>query len=97
MGDSRVAAVLEVVRHIPPGRVLTYGDVAHDAGLPRQARFVGWVLAQGHDVPWWRVVRADAIPLAEARAHLRAEGSLTSEGRVDLAQARWTGSAPTSG
>jgi alkylated DNA nucleotide flippase Atl1 len=89
-----VEAILEVARHIPPGQVLTYGDVAHDAGLPRQARFVGWVLAQGHDVPWWRVVRADGVPLGQARAHLRAEGSLTPQGRVDLDRVRWGGAAP---
>ncbi|WP_461030147.1 MGMT family protein, partial [Streptomyces sparsus] len=55
--------VLEVAELIPPGRVMTYGDVAEwlDEGGPRQ---VGRVMAlHGAAVPWWRVVRADDRPL----------------------------------
>ncbi|MGX1492446.1 alkylated DNA nucleotide flippase Atl1 [Streptomyces tendae] len=50
--------VLEVAELIPPGRVMTYGDVAEwlEEGGPRQ---VGRVMAlYGGAVPWWRVVRA---------------------------------------
>lgn len=70
-------AVLEVVRAIPPGRVMTYGDVAAELGS-RGARAVGRVMAmEGSSVPWWRVVRADGRPPAgheaEALTHYRAE------------------------
>jgi alkylated DNA nucleotide flippase Atl1 len=72
-------AVLEVVRDIPPGRVMTYGDVAAELGS-RGARAVGRVMAtEGSSVPWWRVVRADGRPPAghevEALRHYRAEGT----------------------
>lgn len=72
-------AVLEVVRDIPPGRVMTYGDVAAELGS-RGARAVGRVMAtEGSSVPWWRVVRADGRAPAghevEALRHYRTEGT----------------------
>jgi len=89
-----VTAVLEVVADIPPGTVMTYGDVASTVGS-RAARAVGTVMAHyGSEVPWWRVVRASGHPAVghEDRAveHYRAEGTpLTRDGqRVDLAAAR---------
>ena len=96
MDADVVEAVLDVVRHIPRGRVLTYGDVAADAGLPGRARLVGRILGEGHDggppgtggVPWWRVVRASGVPIPAAVPHLRAEGSLTADDRVDLRRCR---------
>ncbi|MFS8158866.1 MAG: MGMT family protein, partial [Candidatus Roizmanbacteria bacterium] len=53
--------VLQIVEMIPHGRVASYGQVAHLAGVPRGARQVGWILngTEGHtdiDFPWWRVV-----------------------------------------
>ncbi|WP_243869348.1 MGMT family protein [Streptomyces liangshanensis] len=98
--------VLEVVELVPPGRVMTYGDVAEwlGEGGPRQ---VGRVLAlYGGAVPWWRVVRADGVLLAghELRAldHYREEGTPLREAardadghlpRLDLRRARWDGGA----
>jgi alkylated DNA nucleotide flippase Atl1 len=57
---SRFAmAVLRCVAEIPPGRVLSYGDVAHIVG-GGTARGVGQVLSHdGLAVPWHHVVRAD--------------------------------------
>lgn len=93
--------VLEVAERIPPGRVMTYGDVAEwlGEGGPRQ---VGRVMAlYGGAVPWWRVVRADGLPLPghEVRAleHYRTEATplrLTAGGepRLDMRRARWDGS-----
>lgn len=91
------ALVLEVVERVPPGRVLTYGDVAEYLGQggPRQ---VGAVLARyGSAVPWWRVLRADGTPAPAVRA--RALVAYAREGtplradraRVDLRLARWDG------
>ena len=88
--------VLAVVAQIPPGRVLTYGDVREWLG-ESSPRAVGVVLARhGHEVPWWRVVLSDGTPApvgrGEALERLRAEGvPLRGEGRVDLARARWDG------
>ena len=86
-------AVLDLVDRIPPGRVLTYGDVAGHLGMgsPRQ---VGQVLARHvHEVPWHRVVMADGRPAPhqpdEHLARLRAEGVPVTAGRVDLSRARW--------
>ncbi|MEU5317098.1 MGMT family protein [Streptomyces sp. NPDC021056] len=96
--------VLEVAELIPPGRVMTYGDVAEwlEEGGPRQ---VGRVMAlYGGAVPWWRVVRSDGVllPGHELRAldHYRVEGtplrtaSRAAEGhlpRLDMKRARWDG------
>ncbi|MFD6434254.1 MGMT family protein [Streptomyces venezuelae] len=99
--------VLEVAELIPPGRVMTYGDVAEwlEEGGPRQ---VGRVMAlYGGGVPWWRVVRSDGVLLAghELRAleRYREEGtplrqaSRAAQGHVpklDMRRARWDGAAP---
>jgi alkylated DNA nucleotide flippase Atl1 len=89
--------VLDLVTTIPPGHVLTYGDVAErlDSRAPRA---VGTTLARfGGGVPWWRVVRAGGFlaPGHEVAAaqHLRAEGIALLSGangaRVDLDRHRW--------
>lgn len=99
--------VLEVAERIPPGRVMTYGDVAEwlEEGGPRQ---VGRVMAlYGGGVPWWRVVRSDGVllPGHELRAleRYREEGtplrqaSRAAQGHVpklDMRRARWDGAAP---
>jgi alkylated DNA nucleotide flippase Atl1 len=96
--------VLDVAERIPPGRVMTYGDVAEwlEVGGPRQ---VGRVMAlYGGAVPWWRVVRADGVLLPghelEALDRYRTEStplkeaSRAAEGhlpRVDMKRARWDG------
>jgi alkylated DNA nucleotide flippase Atl1 len=94
--------VLEVVDSIPPGRVMTYGDVAATLGS-RAARMVGQIMAYyGSDVPWWRVVRAGGHPPADhehiALQHYRAEGTPLLGGgapyRVDMRVARYDGNAP---
>ena len=95
---------LEAAELIPPGRVMTYGDVAEwlEEGGPRQ---VGRVMAlYGGAVPWWRVVRADGVLLPghelEALDHYHAEGTPLKEAstaavghlpRLDMRRARWDG------
>ena len=59
--DSRWERFYEVIREIPHGRVLTYGEVAARAGLPGYARQVGYALhalPEHSPVPWHRVVNA---------------------------------------
>jgi methylated-DNA-protein-cysteine methyltransferase-like protein len=53
--------IYSVVLRIPRGRVATYGQVARLAGLPGQARLVGYALHALPDddpAPWHRVVNA---------------------------------------
>ena len=53
--------IYRMVRHIPKGRVATYGVIARLAGRPGAARTVGWALSalpDDADVPWWRVLNA---------------------------------------
>jgi alkylated DNA nucleotide flippase Atl1 len=87
--------VLDVVRLIPRGRVLAYGDVAEYLG-EGGPRAVGTVLARfGGGTPWHRVVRADGTPNpahpAEAAALLRRERVPFRGDRVDMPRARWSG------
>ncbi len=95
-----VADVLELVDEIPPGRVLTYGDIARLVGQggPRQ---VGQVMSRwGDSVPWWRVLRASGLPAAgherRAREHYARERTpMRPDGeRVDLRRARWDPDTP---
>ncbi len=90
--------MLEAVEAIPPGKVMTYGDVAATIGS-RAARGVGQVMAYyGSEVPWWRVVRAGGHPPLchdeQARVHYLEEGTplvgtATGDYRIDLARARY--------
>ncbi|MBA2324920.1 MAG: MGMT family protein [Pseudonocardiales bacterium] len=86
MNPELADRVREVILAIPPGSVLSYGEVAARAGVP-SARQVGRLLAEdGQDLPWHRVLRADGrcVPhLADEQlARLRAEGVAVVNGRV---------------
>jgi methylated-DNA-protein-cysteine methyltransferase-like protein len=80
-------AVVAVLAAIPRGEVLSYGEVAAEAGYPGAARAVGNLLQSTDlEVPWWRVVTADGrlVPGHEKvhAARLRAEGVSVGNGRV---------------
>jgi methylated-DNA-protein-cysteine methyltransferase-like protein len=91
--------IYRIVRRIPRGRVATYGLIARLAGIPRNARRVGYALAalREDDVPWHRVINAQGeISLrstagySEQRGLLEAEGVVFDEdGRIDLARFQW--------
>ncbi|KKU66575.1 MAG: cysteine methyltransferase [Parcubacteria group bacterium GW2011_GWA2_47_16] len=53
--------IFAIVRKIPKGDVLTYGEVARRAGRPKAARAVGAVLKTNFDprIPCHRVIRSD--------------------------------------
>lgn len=108
MRNEYVQAVLAVVRLVPPGSAVSYGDVAEllGSGGPRQ---IGSVMSHhGGGVPWWRVLKASGhapegheakallLYLEEGTPLLGDIGSYLRTGdgrwRVDLAAARW---APT--
>ncbi|MDQ3757913.1 MAG: MGMT family protein [Actinomycetota bacterium] len=86
-GDGFEAAVDAVLRALEPGEVITYGEVAIEAGFPGAARAVGTVLSRsGGQYPWWRVVAAGGRLApgkeAEQARRLRAEGVTVVDGRV---------------
>ncbi len=80
-------AVRRVLARLEPGEVVTYGEVAAEAGYPGAARAVGGLLARGDDsLPWWRVVTSTGrlVPGYEHEhaQRLRSEGVRTRDGRV---------------
>lgn len=76
--------VRAVVRGIPRGQTLSYGQIAAAAGSPGAARAVGTVMARNTDtsVPCHRVIKADGSPggynglRGEKERLLRQEGAL---------------------
>jgi methylated-DNA-protein-cysteine methyltransferase-like protein len=91
-----------VVARIPRGRVATYGQVAILAGLPGQARLVGYAMSalDGKSrIPWHRVVNAQGrISLGPGRGEgavlqrlrLRREGvRFDASGTIALDRFRW--------
>ena len=48
--------VVEVMAALEPGDVLTYAEVAMEAGHPGAAQAVANVLRRVPGLPWWRVV-----------------------------------------
>jgi len=92
MFSSFTRAVRRIIRGIPRGRVLSYGEVALRAGRPGGARAVVRALHQLDDVPWWRVVRkggtlAPEVAWEQAQL-LAAEGVQTRAGRRARRRAR---------
>ena len=77
---------MALVAALEPGEVVTYGELAREAGRPGAARAVGNILAGSDGLPWWRVVRADGrlVPgnEAEQARRLRAEGLTVRNQRV---------------
>jgi methylated-DNA-protein-cysteine methyltransferase-like protein len=88
--------VRAVLLRLEPGDLVTYGEVAEEAGFPGAARAVGNLLrGSGADgVPWWRVVTASGrlVPGHEVEhaRRLRADGVAVSGGRAPLRRARAT-------
>jgi methylated-DNA-protein-cysteine methyltransferase-like protein len=91
--------VYRLVREIPEGRVMTYGQIALYVE-PLSARAVGWAMNNcPEDVPWQRVVnskggcstdRLPHIPTGLQQSLLEREGIQFSEdGALDLKKYRW--------
>ncbi|MDE0343880.1 MAG: MGMT family protein [Deltaproteobacteria bacterium] len=87
-------AVLERVKEIPSGRVVTYGDLGD-----RKRANVGGAMAylvdnEDAEIPWHRVVKQDGRlsdrAMSGQRNRLRAEGiTFDADGRVDLDRFQW--------
>jgi methylated-DNA-protein-cysteine methyltransferase related protein len=57
-------AIIKAVGYVPPGRVVSYGQIAAYIGSPRAARQVGWAMGSIGDMPdfpWWRVVNKNGV------------------------------------
>lgn len=94
--------VYDVVRQVPVGRVVSYGQVAVLVGEPRKARFVGFAMHSSPGVaggvPCHRVVFKDGS-LAPGfafggpdvqRQMLLDEGVIfTDDGKVDMGICQW--------
>lgn len=86
--------VLRIIKEIPPGKVMTYGQIAALAGSPRGARQVVRILhamSKAHQLPWHRVVNAQGkIGLQDEagqlqKMYLESEGVVIPAGRpIDL-------------
>jgi len=92
--------VYEIVRRIPPGRVMTYGQIAEILGEGYTPRTVGFVMhAANEDDPWHRVINAQGgcstgrivLPADKQQRMLEAEGvRFDARARCDLNIYRWS-------
>ena len=90
--------VYEMVKHVPRGHVITYGQLARAVTLRGGARAAGYAMAAcptGRGIPWHRVVGAGGrILLREPRAALQrrlleSEGIEFRGGRLELEGREW--------
>ncbi len=101
-GDRKSAweAIYRLVRRIPRGKVMTYGQIATLLESRFSPRAVGWAMhGCPEGVPWHRVVNASGgcstdrlpdIPEGLQRAMLEAEGvEFRDNGTLDLKRYRW--------
>lgn len=99
-GRGAWEAVYSLVRAIPRGRVMTYGQIAGLLGNLLSPKAIGWAMHScPEDVPWHRVVNASGacstdrrgdLPPGLQRALLEAEGiPFRLDETLDLARHRW--------
>src|SRR5436190_19972950 len=91
--------VYDLVRQIPKGSVMTYGQIAHMLGEGYTARTIGYVMhGSPDDVPWQRVINSQGkcstgrltIPLNLQQELLEAEGiEFKASGKCDLGIYQW--------
>ncbi len=75
--------IIALVKTIPRGRVMSYGQIATKLGL-QDARQIGWAMHNGggeEGVPWWRVLNNEGkITIKEEAARQRQKDLLGAEG-----------------
>jgi O-6-methylguanine DNA methyltransferase len=74
--------VLEIVKSIPRGGVMSYGEVARRAGNARAAQAVGAIMQANHDpaVPCHRVIKSNGQLGGFNRGPEKKQNLLRSEG-----------------
>jgi methylated-DNA-protein-cysteine methyltransferase-like protein len=93
--------VYEIVRQIPVGRVMTYGQIAGILGEGYTPRTVGYVMhgADTKETPWQRVINAQGacstgkmtVPVNLQQQILEDEGvKFNEKGRCDLKIYQWS-------
>ncbi len=92
--------VYQIVRRIPAGRVMTYGQIAEILGEGYTARTVGYVMhAADETVPWQRVINSQGmcstgrviLPPDKQQRLLEAESvRFDARARCDLSRVRWS-------
>lgn len=101
------AEVYAIVRKIPCGRVMNYGQIAGLLKRPLSARAVGWAMQQSpQGVPWHRVVNASGgistenltDPPGLQRLLLEDEGvAFDHNGKLSMTRYRWSPTKQTAG
>jgi methylated-DNA-protein-cysteine methyltransferase-like protein len=96
--------VFRLVRSIPRGRIMTYGQIAEILGEGYTPRTVGFVMHSANDkVPWHRVINAQGgcstrglvLPHDKQQRMLEAESVRFNErGRCDLQSFLWIPKVP---
>lgn len=91
--------VYEIVRQIPKGRVMTYGQIAIMLGEGYTARTIGYAMhGAGDGVPWQRVINSQGacstakmtMPMNLQQGILESEGvAFNEKGRCDLGEYQW--------
>jgi methylated-DNA-protein-cysteine methyltransferase-like protein len=96
--------VFSIVRAIPRGRVMTYGQIAEILGEGYTPRTVGFVMHSSNDkTPWHRVINAQGgcstrgivLPHDKQQRMLEAEGvSFDQRGQCELQKYLWIPAEP---
>ena len=100
MNDTFSERVKRLIKQIPSGKVATYGQIAAQAGNPRAARQVAWILhscSKKDNLPWHRVINSKgriSLPLFRGygiqKKLLEQEGvTFKGDDSIDLTIFRW--------
>lgn len=77
------AQIIDLVKNIPRGKVMGYGQIASQLGL-RDSRVVGWTMSDSGsdpDVPWWRVLNNEGkITIKDPALRMKQKELLVAEG-----------------
>jgi methylated-DNA-protein-cysteine methyltransferase-like protein len=93
--QQHLQAIYLALASVPAGRVVTYGQLAAMAGLPRAARLAGRALKdlpEATELPWHRVINAqgrislpeDSASYQEQKRRLQLEGILFNNNKINL-------------
>ncbi len=102
MKDKLSTRIIDIIKNIPKGKIMTYGQIAKLAGNPRAARAVSWVLhssSKKYNLPWHRVINSKGkISIKSKYGYERQKQLLKKEGvefdeneKVDLEKYQYYG------